>query len=108
MFLLLLLSPSAALAAKSLGDLTGPWQLFLDDYLVSSKENAVRRYHAFDKYTNNPIMVVDQPWEHNVINCTTVLPAEDGKGYRMWYYRWGHPKDGSHTLYASSADGIHW
>ncbi len=108
LLLLVLLSPSAALAAKSLGDLTGPWQLFLDDYLVSSKENAVRRYHAFDKYTNNPIMVVDQPWEHNVINCTTVLPAEDGKGYRMWYYCWGHPKDGSHTLYASSADGIHW
>jgi len=106
--LLILLGASPAQAAKSLGDLTGSWQLFLDDYLVASKENVARHYHPFEKYTNNPIMVVDQPWEHNVVNCTTVLPAEDGKGYRMWYYCWGHPNDGSHSLYATSADGIHW
>ncbi len=105
---ILLLASHAAFAAKSLGDLTGPWQLFLDDHLVASKENAVRRYHPFEKYTNNPIMVVDQPWEHNVINCTTVLPAEDRQGYRMWYYCWGHPNDGSHSLYATSKDGFHW
>ena len=105
---LALLTPTAALAAKSLGDLTGPWQMFLDDYLVSSKDNLVRRYHPFEKYTNNPIIVVDQPWEHNVVNATTVLPAEDGKGYCMWYYCWGHPGDGSHVLYATSKDGFHW
>ena len=106
--LVLLLVPTAAFAARPVGDLTGPWQLFVDDYLVSSRDNIVRRYHAFEKYTNNPVLVVDQPWEHNVVSCSTVLPAEDGKGYRMWYYCWGWPNDGSHALYATSADGIHW
>ena len=106
--LLALLAPSASFAAKSVGDLSSPWQLFVDDYLVSSKDNVVRRYHAFEKYTNNPVLVVDQPWEHNVVSCSTVLPAEDGKGYRMWYYCWAKPNDTSHSLYATSADGIHW
>jgi hypothetical protein len=101
---------SAALAAKSLGDLTGSWQLFLDDYLVSSKHGITRTYHPFEKYTNNPVLIVDQPWEHNVINSTTVLPTEDGTGFRLWYYCWTPAKDPdrSHSLYATSADGIHW
>jgi hypothetical protein len=41
---------SAAFAAKSAGDLTGPWQLFVDDYLVSSKSSIVRTYHHFEKH----------------------------------------------------------
>lgn len=105
------LSSSAVEAEKPLGDLTGPWQLFLDDHVVASKDNVVRKYHAFQKHPANPIMVVDQPWEHNVINCTTVLPAEDHSGFRMWYYCWSHrdkDPDGSHALYATSKDGIKW
>ena len=107
---LFLLLPLSVSAEKSLGDLTGSWQLFLDDHLVSSKNNITRQYHPFQKYTNNPIMVVDQPWEHNVINCTTVLPTEDGTGYRMWYYCWSKrtDPDRSHGLYATSKDGIKW
>jgi len=82
----------------------------VDDYLVASKDNIVRRYHAFQKYTNNPVLVVDRPWEHNVVSCSTVLRAEDGKGFRMWYYCWTHPNDPDHghALYAVSTDGIHW
>lgn len=106
--LLALLAPSAAFAGKPVGDLTGAWQLFVDDYLIASKDNVVRRYHAFQKYTNNPIIVADQPWEHKVVNCTTVLRAEDGQGFRMWYYCWGRPEDSSHSLYATSADGLRW
>ena len=106
----LLLTASAAPAARSVGDLTGPWQLFVDDHLIASKDKVVRRYHAFQKYTNNPIIVVDQPWEHDVVACSTVLPAEDGKGYRMWYRCWTPPNDPDrgHSLYATSRDGIHW
>jgi hypothetical protein len=107
---ILLLSSAAAFAAKSLGDLTGPWQLFVDDYLVASKDNVVRRYHPFEKYTNNPIVVVDQPWEYTVVSCAAVLPAEDGQGYRMWYDSWTRRGDPEHgfSLYATSADGIQW
>lgn len=107
----LLLTPALAQAEKSLADLSGPWQLLLDDHVISSKDKVVRKYHAFKKHPANPIMVVDQPWEHNVINCTTVLPTEDGKGFRMWYYCWSHrdtDPDGSHALYATSEDGIKW
>src|SRR5512143_3280127 len=82
------LTSTPTFAAKPPGDLTGPWQLFVDDYLISSKVDVARRYHPFVRYTNNPIIVVDQPWEHNVVNCSTVLPTEDGKGYQMWYYCW--------------------
>ena len=45
------LLPLVTHGAKSLGDLTGPWHLFLDDYLVKSKVNIVRTYHPFVKYT---------------------------------------------------------
>ena len=106
---LLLLAP-AAFAAKPAGDLTGSWQLFVDDYLVASKENVARTYHAFEKHPGNPLVTVDQPWEYTVVSCGSVLANEDGKGYRMWYDTWtrkGDPDDG-HSLYATSADGIHW
>lgn len=109
-FILLLLTPWAALAQKSLGDLTGPWQLFVDDYLIKGKSGVIRTYHQFKKYPNNPVMVPDQPWERNVIACGTVLPTEDRGGYRMWYYCWTtrEDPDHSHWLYATSKDGVHW
>jgi len=97
-------------AQRPAGDFTGSWQLFVDDYLIASKEHVVRTYHAFNKYPGNPVLVPDKPWEHNVVTCTTVLPDESGTGYRMWYYCWtpkGDP-DRSHSLYATSSDGIHW
>jgi len=108
--LILLLASYSALAEKSVGDLTGPWQLFVDDYLIKGKVNVVRTYHPFKQYADNPIVVTDQPWEHNVIACGTVLPNEDGSGYRMWYYCWTKrdDPDHSHWLYATSKDGIHW
>ena len=108
--LLLFLTPRPVRAEKSLGDLTGTWQLFLDDYLVSSKENMVRKYHAFEKHAGNPVLVVDKPWEHNVVSSGVVLPNEDGSGYRMWYDCWTRKNDpdGGHELYAISKDGIHW
>jgi hypothetical protein len=105
-----LLAAFPAIAARPAGDLSGHWQLFVDDYVVSSKENIARQYHAGQKYTNNPILVVDKPWEHTVVACTSVLPAEDGHGYRMWYYAWSEPNDPDQDkcLYATSTDGIHW
>ncbi|HPU25184.1 MAG TPA: hypothetical protein PK458_03285 [Phycisphaerae bacterium] len=96
---------------RSLNDLTGPWQLFIDDYLIASRDATIERvYHAFEKYPGNPIMVADQPWENNVVVCNTVLPEEDGSGYRMWYYCWSHKNDPdkTHACYAVSKDGIHW
>ena len=106
----LLLASHTTLAEKSVGDLTGPWELFVDDHLVASKTGVTRTYHPFKKHPGNPIMIADQPWEHNVIAAMTVLQGENGSGYRMWYYCWtkrGDP-DRSHWLYATSQDGIRW
>ena len=100
----------AAFAAVPRADLTGPWQLFLDDHLIEARENVARVYHPFAKHLGNPVLKADQPWEHNVVNCDAVLPTEDGTGYRMWYYCWSGPKDPdrSHALYATSGDGLQW
>ncbi|UCD27541.1 MAG: hypothetical protein JSV03_10520, partial [Planctomycetota bacterium] len=94
------------MAVESLDDLTGPWQLFVDDYLITTKTNVVRTYHPFEKYAGNPIMVADKPWkegeDRSYVTSGTVLPNEDGSGYRMWHYCASRP------LYSISKDGIHW
>ena len=110
--LLLAGTTTAAIAepARSLNDLTGPWQLFIDDHLVASREGVNRVYHAFEKHPGNPIMVASKPWEAGVVVCNAVLPTEDGTGWRMWYYSWA-PKDDpkrSYSCYATSTDGLTW
>lgn len=99
-----------AFAEKPLGDLTGSWQLFADDYLVASKKDVVRKYHPFEKHPGNPIIVSDQPWEGGMIRVNGVLPNEAGGGYRMWYSCWSprNDPDKGHSLYALSKDGIRW
>ena len=102
---LLLFTAASASAAQSLSDLTGPWQLVIDDFLIDAKSNLARTYHAFDKYAGNPVMEADQPWEGpNVYLYGTVLPTEDHSGYRMWY----HTLSTGQACYATSTDGIHW
>lgn len=106
-FLCATLAALAAFAAERLGDLTGPSFLFVDDHVVAQKENVSRTYHAFEKYAKNPVMVPDKPWEGATIYLYgTVLPGEDGTGYRMWYHAWA---DGAYRmLYATSEDGLTW
>jgi hypothetical protein len=90
---------------------TGPWQLFIDDYLIASRQNVARRYHPFIKHPGNPLIVVDKPWEWKVINCCTVLPDESGEGFRMYYYCWADrdtDPSRSYLLYATSKDGLTW
>ncbi|MEO5997710.1 MAG: LamG-like jellyroll fold domain-containing protein [Chitinophagaceae bacterium] len=90
----------------SLSDLTGPWQLLIDDYLIDNKENIHRTYHPFTKNPNNPILVADKPWEGRVAYLYgTVLPNEEKNGYRMWYQIWRGEYD---NLYATSKDGLNW
>ena len=99
---------------RALGDLTGPWQLFVDDYLVAEKTNVVRAYHPFTKYAGNPVLSPDKPWEgRRSYLYGSVLPNEDGNGYRMWYQ--GYNEEGNFggrrgyvNAYATSKDGVHW
>ena len=100
--------PTAAQTGQ-LGDLTGPWQLFVDDYLVASRSGVVRAYHAFERYAGNPVLVPDRPYEGSISYVYgTVLPNPPhaaGPGYRMWYQCYA---GGYLNLYAVSNDGIHW
>lgn len=55
----------AAERVRSLNDLTGSWQLFVDDGVVAAKDNVVRSYHPFEKDSRNPLIRADRPWEGN-------------------------------------------
>ena len=80
---------SASAPPRAPSDLAGPWQLFVDDAGIAEKTNVARVYHAFEKLPANPVLVPENPWEGSTVYLYgTVLPAEDGKGYRMWYHSW--------------------
>ena len=91
---------------QGFNNLTGPWQLLVDDYLIDKKENITRIYHPFTKDKRNPVLVADKPWEGRISYVYgTVLPDENGKGYRLWYQSW----TGEYVnLYATSRDGLNW
>ncbi len=108
-FLLFLLVPaSLPVSAQEsfLGDLTGPWQLLVDDYLIEEKRGVVRTWHPLKKHPANPVLGMTGSWgERRTTPYGTVLPGEDGQGYRIWYDIW----DGDcHNFYATSRDGLHW
>ncbi len=99
-------------AANSIDDLTGPWQLLVDDYLIAAKTNVSRSYRPFQKYAGNPVLKATTAWEQLVNIYGTVLPNETGTGYRMWYqgYITNSPCANATNglLYATSADGLSW
>ncbi len=99
-----------ATTSRSLSDMTGHWQLFVDDHLVSSLDNTHRTFHPFKKHESNPVVKPDKPWEKDSLKLAMVLPNEERTGFRMWYGGQS-PKsdpDGWHSLYAVSRDGIAW
>ena len=93
--------------AKSPTDLSGAWQLLVDDSVIAEKRGVVRRYHAFEKDARNPVLVADRPWEGKVVYVYgSVLPGVDGRGSRMWYHAWAARE--YRNLYATSPDGVRW
>lgn len=102
-----ILSGASLAEPRSLGDLTGPWELFVDDHLIADKQGVTRVYHAFEKHRGNPVMRADRPWEGTTAYVYgTVLPKQRGRGYRMWYHSWAHGE--YRILYATSEDGLRW
>ncbi len=106
------ITTGTALAQRSLGDLSGPWQLLVDDHSIEGKTAVTRTYHPFEKYAGNPVLLPTEAWEDSVTYIYgTVLPAEDTSGYRMWYHTLrpeDTDNDGSNILYATSPDGVNW
>ena len=96
---LLILASRCAFAGKPEGDWTGPWQLFLDDYLVASKENVVRTYHPFEKHAGNPIKQSDIAGARGFIMYTPDDPDPARRYKKVGSGKW---------LFYSSPDGLHW
>jgi len=96
---------------RPLGDLTGPWQLFVDDHLVAQRTGLTRILHPAEKHPANPVMSATEPWEDAYVYVYgRVMPAEAGAGFRMWYsvLDFGDPTGASRVLYAESPDGLAW
>lgn len=102
-------SIGVGLAQQPLGDLTGSWQLFVDDSLVAAKTNVSRSYYQFQKVSSQPVLAADRPWESDFIyTYGTVLPQEDGDGYRIWYHSYSRTEGHYRNMYAESDDGVNW
>ncbi|MBW3597739.1 MAG: hypothetical protein KY475_10745 [Planctomycetes bacterium] len=80
--------------AESLSDLTGPWQLVVDDYLIESQSGLTRRYHSFRKFDANPL-----DYKFRKIGRGTAIPDANGHGYRKWV---------NANSMITSCDGFHW
>lgn len=84
-------------------NLVDDWYLMVNDGHIIYRE-VPRVYHPFQKYSGNPVMRANLPWEGNIIQLYgTVLP-----GYRMWYSTYNKDWGLTQILYAESQDGIHW
>src|SRR3954465_13659709 len=76
-------------------------QLFLDDYLIASTTNVVRRIHPAEKSKSNPVIRQTEPWEDS-FNILYGSVIRDGEKYKAWYL------SGPGVSYAESDDGIQW
>ena len=89
-------------------DVTTGRQLFVDDFLIE-KTDLVLEYHKAVKYSGNPILKAEKPWETS--RSPAACPKSGGvwfdekaRLFKMWYeFGWKQ-----HIAYATSEDGIHW
>lgn len=98
-------------------------QLFLDDHMVESLQDAAFVMNPAVKYRDNPVIRRDQPWEGNALHYGTVLYDDVEGRFRMWYSSVQFSgteripkklvasvpaKTSRGVCYAFSEDGFHW
>ncbi|MFH1601450.1 MAG: glycosyl hydrolase [Candidatus Shapirobacteria bacterium] len=102
----------AAAGALILAD--GP-HLFLDDYLIESKTNIIRKTNQPARNAGNPV-IPSIEMENGNFNCTNfnyevevVFDPKDSK-FKMWYRQYDEsvPTYPAHSVYRESSDGINW
>ncbi|MCA9039627.1 MAG: hypothetical protein KDA65_04690 [Planctomycetaceae bacterium] len=80
-------------------------QLFVDDYLISHKQNIERDLNQATKENNGePLLVRDQPWEQANLFQVNSVHFLDGKF--VMHYGYTGPVD--YCCRAESTDGLHW
>jgi hypothetical protein len=84
-------------------------ELFLDDQSISWEQNVERRLCRPSKCAE-PIVVSQHSWEQVYVTVYgSVLPKEDGSGFRMWYMAGAKGMQKQQFMcYAESDDGIEW
>lgn len=83
-------------------NLTGPWNLFIDNAFVKSTLNIQRNYHSFEKNKSNPLIEESTP----VYLYGTVL--KDSEGYSMWYQSYDYQTHFYKIKFLRSSNGISW
>lgn len=88
-------------------------QLFLDDRVIDRIEKVRRTLHRPVRYSGNPIIEADRPWENGPegfdvsLGGGSVLYDEEEHIFKMWY-RTGNDVNAYSVCYATSKDGLHW
>lgn len=96
--------------------------LFIDDYMIAHIDGMRRVVNQPTKYSGNPVIKPDTPWEGYCSIYGTAMYDERENLFRIWYLtiprdrgKQPLPHRGSlrapHTTlaaYATSVDGIHW
>ena len=90
-------------------------QLFIDDYVIESRQGLARTLHHPDRYPGNPVLTGNEPWEkwHASPDGHPLLYDEETQEFKLWYstniYDENSATGDRYRLgYAVSKDGIHW
>ncbi len=97
--------------SKSILTQESNWQLFIDDYWLADTSNITVTFHQPKKYSGNPVIKGENPWEQNPYCFGTVIYDDEDSLFKIWYqsYNYGQPlEDRTPILYATSKDGISW
>lgn len=81
-------------------------QLFLDDYHIAIMDNVSRFIHRPKKLEDNPILVMEEPWEGQRFIYSDIVYDRPEKLYKLWYSI--YPQTSANMCYAISEDGIHF
>ena len=90
-------------------------QLFVDDFIVDSNDGLTRVLHQPERYSGNPVIVGDTPWEkwQAAVDGRPVIYDHRAKEFKMYYVSAlleGDAPTGFRykTCYAVSKDGFQW
>jgi len=100
------------LLKESVSETNANWQLFIDDYWISSSKNIISTLHQPEKNELNPLIQGDVPWEQNPYCFGTVIYDEEASIFKFWYQSYNDIDISlqvrTPVLYATSKDGIKW
>ena len=83
-FPILIVCSVAGVSSSSPITLDETKQLFLDDFLIASSTNVIRRIHPARKHPANPVIWPREEWE-GAVALTHGSVIRDGDKHRMWY-----------------------